>query len=163
MFSAGWNDPPVLGLPENNTSASRRRARVYHSVDGVGAAGVNPHQKPTGMYPSAPTIAAGPVPPVLPFGGGGMMPCQPQNQYPMATQPAMNAGIGYPPNPVPQTSLPMMQSLPSAAPQGPTANPPLTYDAPSTISRLAAQVNKVLGDTSLEVSFCWPKNSCMKN
>ncbi|KAM3186011.1 hypothetical protein ACTXT7_005223 [Hymenolepis weldensis] len=144
----GWNDPPILGLPENNTSStstSRRRARVYHSVDGVGAAGANPQQHPSVMHPGALTVAAGSVPPILssqpvvnPYStmGAALPQQQPMTSLPMSTYAASSMS---------QTTLPMMQPVLGMS------NPPLNYDAPSTISRLAAQVNKVLGDTTLEI------------
>ncbi|VDL61525.1 unnamed protein product [Hymenolepis diminuta] len=149
----GWNDPPILGLPENNTSStsstSRRRARVYHSVDGVGAAGASPHQHPSAMHPAALTVAAGSVPPILssqpvvnPYStmGAALTQQQPMTSLPMSA---------YAASPMSQNTLPMME--PPIQPVLGMSNPPLNYDAPSTISRLAAQVNKVLGDTTLEI------------
>nr|CDS26892.1 expressed conserved protein [Hymenolepis microstoma] len=150
----GWNDPPLLSLPENstfsNSSTSRRRARVYHSVDGVGAAGTNPHQY-SALHPGTPAIAAGPVPPILssqpavnPYSTmGAVLPQQQMTSQPMGPMSVYAASA------MPQTTLPIMQ--PPMQPTAGVINPPLNYDAPSTISRLAAQVNKVLGDATLEI------------
>ncbi|VDN97592.1 unnamed protein product [Rodentolepis nana] len=150
-YTPGWNDPPVLSLSENttfsNSSASRRRARVYHSVDGVGAAGTNPHQH-AALHPGVSSIATVPVPPILssqpvvnPYSTTALP--QQMTGQPMGSMPAYAASA------MPQTTLPIMQS--PVQPSAGMINPPLDYEAPSTISRLAAQVNKVLGDTTLEI------------
>lgn len=143
-----------MSLPENNTfsnsSASRRRARVYHSVDGVGAAGTNPHQH-SALHPGTPTIAVGPVPPILspqpavnPYSTMGAVSLQQQ----MTSQPMLPMSV-YAASAMYQTTPPIMQ--PPVQPTASMINPPLNYDTSSTISRLAAQVNKVLGDATIEI------------
>ncbi|VDM34343.1 unnamed protein product [Hydatigera taeniaeformis] len=117
----GWNDPPALALGVSDSAASSRRLRprVFHSVDGVGAAGSS---VTSAVHPSS-----GLVPPILPHG------------------PLLPDGQPF----VPQTSLHV--SLASQQQQVPSLQPQQNYDTASTLSRLSAQVTKVLGDSSLEI------------
>ncbi|KAL5969398.1 hypothetical protein TSMEX_002864 [Taenia solium] len=122
----GWNDPPALAMGVSDSAASSRRLRprVFHSVDGVGAADSS---VVGGVYSDF-----GSIPQILPQG------------------PLLSGGQPF----VPQTSLhvPMMpQQQQQQQQQLPPPQSSLNYDNTSALSRLSDQVNKVLGDPSLEI------------
>ncbi|EUB61617.1 hypothetical protein ECG_00239 [Echinococcus granulosus] len=118
----GWNDPPalVLGVSDSAASSRRPRPRVFHSVDGVGAAGSS---VAGGVHSSI-----GSVPPIFP------------------QVPPLSSGHPF----VPQTPL-HVPLMPQQQQQLPSPQSPPNNDSTSTLSRLSAQVNKVLSDSSLEI------------
>ncbi|VDK24051.1 unnamed protein product [Taenia asiatica] len=109
-----------MGVSDSAASSRRLRPRVFHSVDGVGAADSS---VAGGVYSGFSSI-----PQILPQG------------------PLLSGGQPF----VPQTSL----HVPMMPQQQQQLSPPqslLNYDNTSTLSRLSDQVNKVLGDPSLEI------------
>ncbi|VDD80374.1 unnamed protein product [Mesocestoides corti] len=116
-FSPGWNDPPALSIENSGYTPSRRqRVRVYHSVDGVGAAG----RPAENSYPNV-NQPLPPIAPTLPQPSAVLR----DQRFPLQTFPSVMS----------------QQTLPS---QAVTCNT-------STLARLAAQINGILGDTSLEI------------
>lgn len=129
---AGWNDPPPLTAvsPTDYVSPKRVRTRVYHSIDGVGAAGQ------TSTRSEAPSLN----------GFGVSVP-------PLHTQPTSNQLILG--ETMPSPLQPTYQVSPAhPLPSGPQLLPTPLADGATTFSQLTAQINQVFGDTSIDVCLC---------
>ncbi|KAL5111921.1 hypothetical protein TcWFU_004221 [Taenia crassiceps] len=118
----GWNDPPAIAMGVSDSAASSRRLRP-RAFHSVDGVGAAGSSVVGGAH-----SGLGTVPPILPQ--GSLLP----NGQPFVSQ----SSLFVPMTPQQQQQLQSPQS-------------PINYNNTSALSRLSAQVNKVLGDSSLEI------------